>query len=74
MSLCISIKKEKEWKMLIEIKRKTLDEIEDITRTDYERIGKNKITKENLDCMLENLLYEINHYKEKLEEKEKEEN
>lgn len=55
--------------MYLELDKKTIDKIEEITCTDYERKG-DYIPAENIDSMIYDLLCEIDILSEKIEDME----
>ena len=55
--------------MYLELKQDLIDEIEEITCTDYERKG-DYIPAENIENMIKDLLYEIDRLSEKIEDME----
>lgn len=55
--------------MYLELDKKTIDKIEEMTCTDYERKG-DYIPSENIENMIKDLLYEIDILSEKIEDME----
>lgn len=55
--------------MYLELDKKIIDKIEEITCTDYERKG-DYIPVENIENMIKDLLYEIDRLNEKIEDME----
>lgn len=53
--------------MKVEVEKKILDKIEEITMTDYETEG-NKVPADNIESMLDDLLREIEKLEERIED------
>lgn len=52
---------------MVTIDEKIIKKVEELTITDYEAEG-NKVPAENIESMIEDLLYEVDKWKERYEE------
>lgn len=52
---------------MVTIDEKIIKKVEELTITDYESEG-NKVPAENIESMIEDLLYEVDKWKERYEE------